>query len=195
MLDIWRAVVGWEGVYSVSSVGRVRYEEDRPSNRFAVHAGDIVPQAVDEDGYFFVQLARVGDRSSRRTARVNRLVAEAFIGPAPFLRAQVDHVNHRRGDNAVSNLEWVTCKENIRRAIKVGIRDFRGEACGNSKLVEADVLDMRARAANGESFASIGEAKGVTGATAGHVCTGKTWAHVGGPRVPKRSLRQATSPS
>jgi hypothetical protein len=186
MLDAWKPIVGWEGVYSVSSVGRVRYEQDRPSNRFAVHAGDIVPQSMDPDGYFVVELARVGERSSRRTLRVNRLVAEAFIGPPPSPRAQADHVNHRRGDNAFSNLEWVSCKENIQRAIKVGIRDFRGERCWNAKLTTRIVLKIRERAARGESFAAIARDVGVSNVNVANVATGKTWTHVSGPRVAKR---------
>ncbi len=186
MSDIWKAVVGWEGIYSVSDVGRVRYDQDRPSRRYSVRAGAMVPQHVDDDGYFFVSLSRVGERTGRVTRRVNRLVAEAFLGPSPFDGAEVDHVNHRRSDNAATNLEWVTCKENIQRAIKVGLRDFRGERCGNAKLTNAIVLEIRRRASQGETFKAIAADVGTTNVNVAHIATGKTWKHVGGPLVASR---------
>jgi hypothetical protein len=141
---------------------------------------------MDPDGYFVVELARIGERSSRRGFRVNRLVAEAFLGSPPTPRAQADHVNHRRGDNAVTNLEWVTCAENIRRAIKVGIRDFRGEKCGNAKLTDGLVLEIRRRASQGETFKAIAADVGTSNVNVANVARGKTWKHVGGPLVAAR---------
>lgn len=186
MPEIWKDVVGWEGVYSVSDAGRIRYEQDRPSRRYSVHAGDMVAQSPDGDGYLSVKLARVGDRAGRRGYRVSRIVAAAFIGPSPFAGAEVDHKNHRRSDNAADNLEWVTSKENIARAIRVGLRDFRGERCDRAKLTGDQILEIRRRAAGGEAFLSLARAFGCTNVNIAQIATGRTWAHIDGPRVSSR---------
>jgi hypothetical protein len=69
MPEIWKDVAGREGAYSISDAGRLRYEQDRPSNRCAVHAWDMVAQSRDANGYLFAQLSRAGDRANRRNVR------------------------------------------------------------------------------------------------------------------------------
>ena len=78
---------------------------------------------------------------------VHRLVAEVFIRN-PKKGEQINHKNGIKTDNRVSNLEWLTCKENIRHAYKTGIVDtskksFKGATNGNSKLTKKDVLQIR----------------------------------------------------
>jgi predicted GIY-YIG superfamily endonuclease len=57
----------------------------------------------------------------------------------------------------------------------------KGEASGNSKLTEEQVLDIRVRHWQGESQLSLARCFNVTGPTVNSICTGKTWTHVGGP--------------
>lgn len=184
-MDRWCDVVGWEGVYSVSDVGRVRYEEDR-GGRFFTRKGDIVAQARDLDDYAIVPLVRLGDRKNRRPYRVARLVAAAFLGPAPFPQAQVNHKNGCRADDAVENLEWVSALDNIRHAVTVLGRDYRGTKSKSSKLSEAQVVELRERAAAGEAFNALGAAFGVTNVCAAKIARGISYANAPGPLVAAR---------
>lgn len=188
-MEEWRPVVGWEGIYAVSSVGRLRYEQDRPSNRYAVRAGFIVRPNYDDDGYATVSLARVGERGGRKHARVAVLVAEAFVGPRPP-KLQVNHKNTDRANDAADNLEWVTCLENVQHAIRVGVRNFRGEKSPSAKLTTEQVVEIRERCAGGEHFRALASAFGVSNVAIAHIATGRTWVDAPGPRVQPRDAAE-----
>lgn len=57
----------------------------------------------------------------------------------------------------------------------------KGEKHGHSKLLEKDIVTIRERAYNGESYYKLAEEYGVSHASIYAVCTGKTWKHIGGP--------------
>lgn len=108
-IEIWKPVVGHEGVYSVSNRGRVRRDA---AARKAV-PGRILDGFPNEDGYIRVTLS-----GPRRTVAVHILVAHAFIGPRPDGH-EVNHKNGQKTHNAADNLEYVTHLENIRHAVEV----------------------------------------------------------------------------
>ena len=74
----------------------------------------VLKQSVHKTGYMMVSLSK-GNRGFSHS--VHRLVAVAFI-PNPKNKTQVNHINGDKTDNTVSNLEWVTPKENIQHAFK-----------------------------------------------------------------------------
>ena len=110
--EIWKTVVGWEGLYEVSNLGRVR-SLDR-----IVKRGDylqnrhqkILAQTQNKFGYLLAKLSRNG--RSRRYM-IHRLVAEAFI-PNPDNLPQVNHKDENKENNCVENLEWCTRLYNMR---------------------------------------------------------------------------------
>lgn len=102
MHEQWKPVVGYEGSYLVSNRGRVK----------GVTSKKILKQS-NEHGYMFVTLRKDG-RSKMKA--VHRLVCMAFNGLPESKSMQVDHINMNRSDNRPENLEWVTEKENKRRA-------------------------------------------------------------------------------
>lgn len=91
--------------YSVSDDGQVR-------NDVTNH---ILSQRVQQ-GYHHVTISVVGKSKS---CRVHRLVAQAFI-PNPDNKPYVNHIDCNRGNNVVSNLEWVTPEENSQKAVLEG---------------------------------------------------------------------------
>lgn len=108
--EVWRKVVGFEELYEVSNIGRVRriLKDKKRSRRI------LKPKVHVATGYYVVNLSKNGDQT---THRVHRLVAEAFI----FRREKYDQVNHINGnglDNRVENLEWTDASGNIRHAYK-----------------------------------------------------------------------------
>ena len=103
MKEIWKAVLGYEGLYEVSDIGRVRslnyHREGKVKN---------LKNVKDNNGYEVVGLCRYG---RQKLFKVHRLVWEAFVGQIPD-ELQIDHINTVRDDNRLSNLRVVTPKEN-----------------------------------------------------------------------------------
>lgn len=110
----WRPVVGYEGWYSVSSLGRVRRDAPLPP----VRMGCILHPIATHLGYLFVNLSCNGKRI--RTP-IHHLVALAFIGPRPNGHG-VNHINAMKSDNRPDNLEWATPSENNAHAGRMGLK-------------------------------------------------------------------------
>lgn len=105
--EVWKDVVGFEDRYEVSNFGNVRSKGFRTSNRFIKSC--IIKPAIKKNGYLQVSLH--DGLGSKKNKLIHRLVAEAFI-PNPDNKSCIDHVNAIKKDNRVSNLRWVTHKEN-----------------------------------------------------------------------------------
>ena len=103
----WAAIEGYEGLYQVSSFGRVEALEktDMNSNR---RKPKMLKLIMTADGYQQVRLYKNG---SKKWVAVHRLVANAFI-PNYFGKPQINHIDESPRNNCVDNLEWVTAKEN-----------------------------------------------------------------------------------
>lgn len=135
MFEVWQCVPGFEGMYEVSSRGRVWSNRSRR----------LLTLSVANTGYHQVNL-----RGSVR--HVHRLVLEAFVGPCPF-GCEGCHGNGIRTDNRLENLRWGTRKENMQDASKHGTTN-RGERCPTSKLTRQDVLAIRAAAGTQQEIAA-----------------------------------------
>lgn len=133
MSEIWKIVSACPA-YEVSSEGKVRRR--LPGKR--TRRGREV-RAFAKGKYLNVMLVMDG---VRRQFRVNRLVCEAFHGPAPSLEHEAAHENGQHLDNRAVNLEWKTPKGNKADELLHGTRT-RGERHGLAKLSEGDVRRIR----------------------------------------------------
>lgn len=111
-MEEWRPVVGYEGVYEVSSIGRVA----RVAGGRGATPG-IKKLATQLRGYKQVALSK---DNVQRTRNVHQLVAEAFLGPRPE-GMEVCHNNQKHGDNRVENLRYDTHKANCEERVP-GVR-------------------------------------------------------------------------
>lgn len=127
----WKPVDGYEGIYDVSSFGRVR--RVRPGKK-----PHILAHRDNGHGYRIVRLSRHGKPVNRK---VHRLVAAAFLGPVP---AAV-HVNHKdgiRANNRLTNLEYTDRSGNMRHYWSMPYAKA-GERHWSSRLTEATVRQIR----------------------------------------------------
>lgn len=102
----WRDVVGFEGLYQVSNLGRVRSLRIKRGANSTMYLGN-------HNGY---KVLLIPVNGKRKIFSVHRLVAEAFI-PNPENKPCIDHINCIRSDNRVENLRWCTHKENMNNPI------------------------------------------------------------------------------
>ena len=101
--EIWKDVVGYEGLYQVSNLGRVKSLPKYHFNRTI-----ILKKWIDKKGYEHISLSK---NNNIKHKSVHRLIAETFI-PNPENKLEVDHINGIPSDNRVVNLRWCTRKEN-----------------------------------------------------------------------------------
>jgi hypothetical protein len=145
--EIWKPVVGYEGFYEVSNLGRVQ-SLDRMclhQNRFL--KGKVLSQKTNRGGYHVVHL-----RSKFEShPTVHKLVAESFL-PNPNKKPTVNHIDGVKTNNQVCNLEWATHSEQMTHAISTGLysppvlKTYRGEEHGFCKIKDKDlpvILKMR----------------------------------------------------
>ena len=110
MEEIWKDVVGYEGYYQVSNLGRVRSLDRIASNGRKIK-GKILSTKVNTPPYY--PRVSLSVNGKMKLVQVHRLVAQAFVyNPDPEHKTQVGHKDESRTNNRADNLEWVTPKEN-----------------------------------------------------------------------------------
>ena len=110
--EIWKDIPNYEGIYQASNLGRVksleRFKKGKNDSLVSVKERILKP-LIDHRGYYQVVLCK---NSIVKAYKVHRLVWSAFNGQIPE-NMQVNHINEIKSDNRLSNLNLMTCKENI----------------------------------------------------------------------------------
>jgi hypothetical protein len=154
MVEIWKDIEGYEGLYQVSNKGRVKsldretVDKNGTVNRYK---SKMLSPGQNKHGYKFCYLYK---DLKRKLMPIHQLVAKGFVEN----KDNKPHVNHKDGikqNNTPENLEWCTPSENIKHAYDMGLNynsekqkrltslANRGEKCHQSKLTEFDVRVIR----------------------------------------------------
>lgn len=123
MEEIWKDVVGFEGLYQVSNIGRVKSLPKLIHSRTPHYTQEkILRSHPKKNGYIGLVLRKNGE-SINKTLHV--LIAEAFL-QKPLNAECVNHKDGNKANNCVENLEWITFSENIYHAYKHGLKIKEG---------------------------------------------------------------------
>lgn len=117
MEEEWRGVLGFSD-YEISNLGNLR------SLKFGLVRP--VRQHRHPNGYLLTGIYR---DNKKTTVRVHRLVAQAFM-PNPDNKPQVNHIDGKKSNNVVANLEWATNGENIRHGMKLYGKQYYASMLG-----------------------------------------------------------------
>lgn len=126
----WRVPPGYDNLYQVSKAGEVKN----------VKSGRLLKPQLDIDGYKRVMILRNGKRTF---AKIARLVALSFLKNKNN-KPEVNHKDGNKTNDCITNLEWVTAKENTAHALH---NKLRKPKCGiehaNSKLTNMQVAEIK----------------------------------------------------
>ena len=121
MNEIWKDIVGYEGLYQISNLGNVKSLNYRRTGKER-----ILNPGNNGCGYLFVILCNNG---KRKHFKIHRLVANAFL-ENPDNKSDVNHKDEDKTNNNVDNLEWMTRQENNNYGT-------RNERSSKSVIIEA----------------------------------------------------------
>lgn len=178
MQELWHPVAGYEGLYEVSSLGRVRSldritRQRSRSGRYVDvrYRGKMLKLAVDKKGYRFVCLAKEG---ISKNFMVHTLVLEAFVGPRqPGLVCR--HGTAGNGCNDLSNLSYGTYKDNIHDKYRDGTM---GIGTKNGRAVLTEEIVLWARSQSHMTVAELARKFDVGWTTMNSALKGETWSHL-----------------
>ncbi len=163
-MEIWKDIKGYEGLYQVSNLGRVK-----SYHKFT--NGVILKPKKNRYGYYFVGLCS----DTKRNHYIHRLVANTFILNMDN-KPQVNHINGVKTDNRVENLEWCTNSENQSHAYKNNLKtSMKGGNHIMSKLNEDQVINILN---DGRPNKEIAKEYNVGRLAISRIKSGASWKHI-----------------
>lgn len=178
MKEEWKDILGYEGYYQISNIGRVKSltRKKLANNRYCNIQEKILKKNVNNYGYILVRLYKNG---KSQTLRVHRLVAQAFISN-PKNKPQVNHIDGNKQNNSMKNLEWCTNKENTKHAFEnklcVGLK---GEKHPIAKLTKKDIFFVRKMVKEKKyKQTELAEIYKVNRSTIWRIINNKSWRHI-----------------
>jgi hypothetical protein len=137
-MEIWKDLIGFEKLYKISSIGRVKSLGNGKSTNPMYKESKIIKTGISTRGYEKIKLFKDG---KRYYFNVHRLVADTFL----FEKEGKKEVNHKDGNklnNSVDNLEWVSASENQKHAYRIGLQIAKkGSENYQSKPIKQLTLD------------------------------------------------------
>lgn len=136
IIEIWKDIKDYEGLYQISSLGRVRHV---PKNFY-------LKSNYTPNGYEKVTLTK---NKNKKYPNVHRLLAMHFLENVRAFPC-VNHKNGNKQDNSLGNLEWCSYSMNNKHAFKMGLnRPVKGEDKWNAKLKTYQVVEIREKYGTG----------------------------------------------
>ena len=159
-MEIWKDIIGYEGLYQVSDFGNIKNKKG------------LILKPVCRKGYLSIGLYK---NNIYKRFSIHRLVMLSFVGSSQL---QVNHINGNKKDNRLCNLEYCTNSENIRHADKTGLRYLKGTNNSGAKLCDGDILNIIKLRKKGYNQNKIADIYNVERSLISMICANKLWTHI-----------------
>jgi len=166
-MEIWKQIVGYENLYEISDLGRIRSLPKKGCNKlsFKKTTRDF------KSGYEIVQLYK---NNKSLSLRVHTLVVKTFLGITSNRKKVINHKDGIKTNNQLKNLEVVSAKENIKHAINLGLNPIRfGNSLYNTKIKEEDLQNIVKLKKENVSNKDIAKMYNVSSTTISRIISGK----------------------
>ena len=134
MIEEWKDIPEYEGIYQVSNIGRIKRLEykriNNLTNTISIFKEHLLKPRIKNNLYFKVTLCKNNEIKAKY---IHRLVAITFL-PNPENKPQVNHIDGNKLNNNVDNLEWVTESENMQHAYSHNLINLNTEKKKISEL-------------------------------------------------------------
>lgn len=183
MKEIWKSVDGYEGLYEVSNLGKVRsldrviadMSEKWDKERTRFFKGKVLSARAHTNGYLRYQLF---DRNRNGTDfYAHRLVAKSFIDNHDN-RPEINHIDGNKKNNIKENLEWISRKGNINHAFKTGLNHGTPKTTREVKLRIEDISIIKKRYSDCGNMSQVAREYRVSMQTIMRVVKGLTWKNI-----------------
>ena len=174
MIEVWKDISGYEGIYQVSNTGRIKSLSRRVPG-LNTNTEIILKPHTDKDGYLIVGLHNHGKSSNKK---ISRLVAQAFI-PNPDNLPEVNHKDENKKNNNAENLEWCTTRYNLTYGNRLNCS--RGTNNSKHKLTEKQVLEIKRTYVKGDlqfGQSALARQYNVSHQSIALIVKGKSWKHL-----------------
>jgi hypothetical protein len=175
--EIWKTIDGYEGLYEISNLGRVK-SLSRIIQRDGIFGNKkikerIIKPSITNGGYYRLNLI---NNKIKTSFSIHRLLALYFL-PNIYNKPQVNHINGIKTDNRIENLEWCTAKENINHAFKIGLIIAKNGINHNKcKLNTFEVLEIRENKNN--TLKEISKKYNISISVISKIKHNKLWKHI-----------------
>ena len=182
MKEVWKDISGYEGIYRVSSEGRVR--RIKHTNKHHIGKSPTILKLANR-GYLSVTLSNNGDR---KMECVHQLVAKTFLTSPPRCPTcntpyEINHKDQDRFNNRANNLEYVTHAENVRQS-----KEKHQKSCVK-KLNDEKATEIKRLISEGVPYSKIKQQFGISTSTISQMAKGNIWAHIPMPPIKKKYLK------
>lgn len=168
MIEIWRDIIEYRGMYQISNFGKVK-----SLLNYAGVTERILKSRSYPSGHLYVNLYKNGKKTTRK---IHRLVIENFIG-MPIAGQECRHMDGNPKNNHANNLQWGTRSENLIDMKRHGTNPV-GETHSRSKLNEREVLLIIKLLSQGMKQKDIAIQFGVSPMTVSDIKCNKKWKHL-----------------
>ena len=158
--EVWKPIYGYTGFYEVSNLGRIKS---------TYQGGRILSPRKAGSNYRKVTLCK---NSKHKDFYIHRLVLKTF--KPSKIKLEVNHINGVKSDNRLTNLEWVTPKQNSRHSREILLKNV-GTKHGHCKLTESQVREIRKSSLSNSKLAQKYK---ISSSQVQRIKTFKRWTHL-----------------